>query len=438
MALVILLCGIVFLFVSIIVFKLHGFLALMLTSILVGLLQGMEPLKVVSSIEAGLGGTLGHLGVIIGFGAIFGKLLSESGGAQKIAMTLVGKFGQKNVGWAISITSLLLGITLFWEVGFVLLIPITFTVAVAANVSIVQVGIPMLASIGVTHAFLPPHPGPTAVAGIFGADIGLVIIYGLILAVPIAIIAGPLYAKLFKSVNPTIPEHLVSTKMLPEEELPGFATSVLTALSPIIIIFAGMIAAMLLPEGSTAAIIFAFIGNADIALLLAVFIALYVFGIKKRRRTMKELMSTVTSALVGVGGIMFIIGAGGSFKQVILDSGMADYIGSLMGTWDISPYLLAFLITAIIRLAVGSATVTVITSSAIVLPLLATGVNPELMVLILGSASGFAGPPNDASFWMIKEFFNLSMSQTVKIWCGMCTLTPILGLGGVMILSLFV
>lgn len=438
MDIIILIGAIFFLFFLIMGAKLIPFLALIITSILLGLFQGMPVLDIIASIEKGLGGTLGHLAIIIGFGAILGKLISESGAAQQIAMTLIKKFGKQNAEWAILVTSLVLGITLFWEVGFVILIPIVFTVAVAADLSLVKVGIPMLAALGVTHAFLPPHPGPTAVAGILGANVGLVMLYGLILAVPVAIIAGPLFSKLFKNINPEVPQHMISTKIMAEDELPSFGISVFTGLTPVIIILAGLIGRQMLKEGTLAYNIFAFIGNADIALLVSALIAVYVFGIRKKV-PMKALMKTAQSGLAGVGGIMFIIGAGGAFKQVILDSGMTDAIGNLLQLWDLSPYILAFIITALIRLAVGSATVTIMTSAAIVLPLLSTqGVSPELLTLLLGTASGFGGVPNDPSFWMIKEFFNLDMKQTVKIWCGMSTLIPFLGLTGVLIMSIFV
>ena len=438
MDLVVLICGIAFLFVSIIFFKLNAVLALLLASLLVGLLQGMPLLDIVASIEGGLGGTLGHLGIIIGLGAIFGRLLSDGGGAQRIATTLVDKIGTKYVEWAISFASLVLGITLFWEVSVVLLIPMVFTVAMKANVSIVRVGIPMLASTGVAHAFLPPHPGATLAATTFGADIGTVILYGLIIGVPIAIISGPIYAKLFKKINPEIPQQLVTTEPIPEEELPGFGISLITALSPVIIILLGVIGNGLFEEGSIPYIILANISNADIALLIAVFIAVYVFGLRGKRKTMTEVMDNVQSSLVGIGCIVFIIGAGGSFKQVILDSGMADYVGDLMGGLNMSPYLLAFLVGCVIRCAVGSATVTIVTTAALVMPLMGPGVSPEIMTLVMGAASCVVGPPNDAGFWMIKEFFNLKIGDTVKIWCGMCTLNGILGFAGAMVLSMFV
>ncbi|MDI2588464.1 gluconate:H+ symporter [Psychrobacillus sp. NEAU-3TGS] len=439
MPLVILALGIVLLFVLIIAFKLNAFLSLIISSIFVGLFQGMEPLSVVKSIESGLGGTLGHLAVIIGLGAIFGKIISEGGGANRIARTLLDKFGQKKVDWAICLASFVLGVILFWEVAFMLLIPIVYTVAVEAKVKLLKVGIPFLAATSITHCFLPPHPGPTAISGVLEANLGLVLAYGLILAVPATILFGPLFSRFYKNWNIEIPDHLVSKQEFNMKEVPSFITSILVTLSPVIFILIGVIVEFTSPVDSVVYKVFTFIGNADIALLIAVFIALYVFGLHKKRKSISQLMKIVETALVSMGGIIFIIGGGGAFKQVIIDSGMADYIAHFTSDWNISPYVLGWIIAAIIRLAVGSATVTVLTTAGIMLPILmATGSSPELMVLAIGSASIAWAPPSDVSFWFTKEYFNLTLGQTVKMVCVMFTLLAIYGLLGVMALSTFI
>lgn len=437
MPLIALALGIILLFVLIIVFKLNAFLSLLISAIFVGLFLGMEPLTIVKSIEAGLGGTLGHLAIIIGLGAILGKLISEGGGANRIATTLISVFGEKRVDWAICLASFILGIILFYEVTYILLIPIVYTVANEAKVKLMKVGIPFLAAISITHVFLPPHPGPTAIAAALGANLGVVLGYGFLLAIPATIIFGPLFGRLYKNWDIEIPSHLVSKQEFNMDEVPSFATSVLTALSPVILILMGVIAQFSIPETTTIYKILTFIGNADIALLISLFIAVYVFGLHKKRKTMPQLMKIAEQALISMGGIIFVLGGGGAFKQVILDSGMADYISEFTNGWTISPFVLAWIIAAIIRLAVGSATVTVLTTAGIMLPIVqATGVNPELMVIAIAAASIAWAPPSDVSFWMTKEYFNLTIVQTIKSVCFMYTLVAIYGLLGVLALNM--
>ncbi|MCG7333659.1 gluconate:H+ symporter [Sporosarcina sp. ACRSM] len=437
MPLIALALGIIILFILIIVFKLNAFLSLLISAIFVGLFLGMEPLTIVQSIEAGLGGTLGHLAIIIGLGAILGKLISEGGGANRIATTLISVFGEKRVDWAICLASFILGIILFYEVTYILLIPIVYTVANEAKVKLMKVGIPFLAAISITHVFLPPHPGPTAIAAALGANLGVVLGYGFLLAIPATIIFGPLFGRLYKNWDIEIPSHLVSKQEFNMDEVPSFATSVLTALSPVILILMGVIAQFSIPETTTVYKVLTFIGNADIALLISLFIAVYVFGLHKKRKTMPQLMKIAEQALISMGGIIFVLGGGGAFKQVILDSGMADYISEFTNGWNISPFVLAWIIAAIIRLAVGSATVTVLTTAGIMLPIVqATGVNPELMVIAIAAASIAWAPPSDVSFWMTKEYFNLTIVQTIKSVCFMYTLVAIYGLLGVLALNM--
>lgn len=436
MPLIVLTLGIVLLFLLIIVFKLNAFLSLILSAIFVGVFQGMEPLTIVKSIESGLGGTLGHLAIIIGLGAIFGKIISEGGGAHRIARSLINNFGEKRVGWAICLASFVLGIILFFEVTFILLIPIVYTVAVEARVKLLKVGIPFLAAISITHCFLPLHPGPTAISSVLGANLGVVLAYGLILAIPASVIFGPLFSRLYKNWDVEVPDHLVTKAEFNMDEVPSFATCVLTTLSPVILILIGVIAEYTLPKTSTIYKILTFIGNADISLLISLFIAVYVFGLRKKRKTIPQLMKIAEEALISMGGIIFILGGGGAFKQVIIDSGMADYIAHFTSGWNISPFILAWIIACIIRLAVGSATVTVLTTSAMMSPVVQkTGVSPELMVLAIGTASIAFAPPSDVSFWMTKEYFNLTIGQTIKTVCLMFTLIAIYGLLGVLALS---
>ncbi|WP_035298972.1 gluconate:H+ symporter [Brevibacillus thermoruber] len=437
MPLIALFLGIVLLFLLVIVCKFHAFLSLMLSAIFVGLFLGMEPLAIVKSIESGLGGTLGHLAIIIGLGAIFGKIISEGGGANRIASTLIDIFGEKRVDWAICIASFVLGVILFYEVSYILLIPIVYTIANEAKVKLMKVGMPFLAAISITHVFLPPHPGPTAISAALGANLGVVLGYGFLLAIPATVIFGPLIAKLYRNWEISIPNHLVTKKEFNMEEVPSFATSVITTLLPVILILIGVIAEFSLPKTSVINQTLTFIGNADIALLVSLLVAVYVFGLRKKRKTMVEIMKIAEGALISMGGIIFILGGGGAFKQVILDSGMAKYIADFTSGWDISPFILAWLIALIIRLAVGSATVTVLTTAGIMLPIVQeTGVSPELMVLAIGSASIAWAPPSDVSFWMTKEYFHLTIGQTIKSVCFMYTLVAIYGILGVLALDM--
>jgi Gnt-I system high-affinity gluconate transporter len=439
MPLIALALGIVVLFILIIVFKLNAFLSLIISATFVGFFQGMEPLSIVTSIETGLGGTLGHLAIIIGLGAIFGKIISEGGGAHRIASTLIKVFGEKRVDWAICLASFLLGIILYYEVSYILLIPIVYTVAVEAKVKLMKVGMPFLAAISIAHVFLPPHPGPTAIAAALGANLGLVLLYGFILAIPAAIIFGPLFSRLYKNWDIEIPNHLVTKHEFNMDEVPSFATSLLTAVSPVILILIGVITQFSLPKTSVVYKTLTFIGNADMALVISLLLAIYVFGLHRKRKTMPQLMKIVENALISMGGIIFILGGGGAFKQVILDSGMAKYMAHFTSGWNISPFILAWIIAVIIRIAVGSATVTVLTTAGIMLPILkASGVSPELMVLAIGSASIAWAPPSDVSFWMTKEYFNLTVGQTVKSVCFMYTLVAIYGLLGVLLLNMIV
>ena len=435
MPLVVLACGIVLLFCLVIVVKLNGFLALLLTALFVGLLQGMDFLAIVASVEAGLGGTLGHLGLIIALGAILGKLLSDGGGAQRIATTFINTCGEKRVEWAMCMASFVLGAILFWEVSFVLLLPIVYTVAMEARVRLLRVAIPFVMSITIAHCFLPPHPGPVAIAGIFNANLGLVLLYGLIISIPAAVIFGPGIVKLY-NWDVEIPHHLATKTNFSEDEMPGFGISLITALSPVVLILVGVVAQFTMPGDLFATRVLRFIGHADIAMLIAVLMAMYVFGTRGQKRTMGQQMKSVEAGLMSMGAILFVIGGGGAFKQVILDSGIDKYIAQVTSMWAISPLILGWLVTVCIRFCVGSATVTVLTASAIVLPIQqATGASPELMVLAIATASVFGGPPNDAAFWMVKEYFNLSIVQTVKFWSVQASLLALYGLLGVMLLN---
>lgn len=438
MPLVILGIGIVILFALIIGLKLNSFLSLIIVSLLVGLAQGLPLMGVFNTIEAGVGGTLGHLALVISFGAMLGKLMADSGGAQRIATTLIDKFGRANVKWAVCLTGFVVGIALFYEVGFVLLIPLVFTVAVSAKIPLLEVGLPMAAALSVTHGFLPPHPGPTAIAVIYNADIGLTLIYGIIIAIPVVILAGPLLYNTMKNLNPEVPKGLYNPTIFKDEEMPSFTTSVLTALVPVFLMAFASIAKMSFAPDAGINVVMGFLGHPDMALLIAVFIAIFTFGLN-RGKSMTEVMKTIEQSVLAVAMILLVVGGGGAFKQILVDSGVGKYIAELMAGSQLSPLVLAWLIASVIRLAVGSATVAALTTGGIVAPLIPlTGVSPELMVLVTGAGSLNFGPPNDPGFWMFKEFFGLTVKETVRSWCVMEVIIGFGGLAMVLLLATFI
>ena len=439
MPLIILALGIILLFFLIVKVKMNSFLSLILVCILLAFGEGVPVDKIFPTIQKGLGATLGGLTIVVGFGAILGKLMADSGGAQRIATTLINMFGRKNVKWAVCLTGFIVGIALFYEIGFVLLIPLVFTIAVSADIPLLEVGIPMAAALSVTHGFLPPHPGPTAISVIFNADIGKTLIYGIIIAIPTVIIAGPLLYNMVKDIKTSIPEGLHNDKVFTDEEMPSFTSSILTALTPVFLMAISAIGKMMqLPKNAPITHILNFIGDPSVALTISIVVAFYTFGFA-RGKTMKEIMETSEKAILTVAMILFIVGAGGALKQVLIDSGVGTYIGSLVMGANLSPLTLAWIIASVIRIAVGSATVAALTAGGIVAPLIPlTGVSPELMVLAVGAGSVIFSPPNDPGFWLFKEFFGLTVKQTVRTWCAVETAIAVCGLIGVELLSLFV
>lgn len=311
MPLVILAIGILVLFFLIVKVKLNSFLALLLVAGAVGLAEGMPIDKLIPTIEKGLGGTLGGLAIVVSFGAMLGKLMAESGGAQRIATTLINVFGRENVKWAVCLTGFIVGIALFYEIGFVLLIPLVFTIAAEAKIPLLEVGIPMAAALSVTHGFLPPHPGPTAISIIYNADIGTTLVYGAIIAIPTAIVAGPLYCTLTRDINPEIPKGMYNPKIFKDDEMPGFGISVFTALVPVILMAASAIAKLTMGADVPARHVLTFFGQPDIALTISVAIAIYTFGLG-RGKSMEEVMKTVQDAVLTIAMILLIVGGGGA------------------------------------------------------------------------------------------------------------------------------
>lgn len=435
MPLVIVAIGVLLLLLLMIRFRLNGFIALILVALAVGVMQGMPVNKVIDSIKAGVGGTLGGLALIMGFGAMLGKLLADCGGAQRIATTLIAKFGEKHIQWAVVLTGFTVGFALFYEVGFVLMLPLVLTIAAAARVPLLFVGVPMAAALSVTHGFLPPHPGPTAIATLFHADMGKTLLFGTLLAIPTVILAGPVFARFLKKIDKPIPEGLYNPKTFTEAEMPSFGVSVWTALVPVVLMAFRAVAEMVLPKGHGLLAYAEFFGDPIMATLIAVLIALFTFGLN-RGRTMDEVMETLTDSIKIIAMMLLIIGGGGAFKQVLVDSGVDKYIAALMEGSNVSPILMAWSIAAALRIALGSATVAAITAGGIVAPIIATtGVSPELMVIAVGSGSVIFSHVNDPGFWLFKEYFNLSIGETMRSWSVLETIIAVCGLVGCLALQ---
>ena len=438
MPLLIVVLGLFLLFLLIAKFKLNAFIAFIIVSLAVGIAEGMELQGVIQSIQNGIGNTLGFLVIILGLGAMLGKLVADSGAAQQITTKLVSKFGIGNIQWALVLTGFIVGIPMFYSVGFVILIPLIFTIAASTGLPLLYVGLPMIASLSVTHGFLPPHPAPTAIATMFNADVGKTLLYGTIIAVPAIILAGPLFSRTIKNITATPLKEFVNPTILKEEEMPKINISILTALLPVILIMLATAADLLLPKDAAILPLVKFIGNPVIAMLIAVLVAIYTLGLA-RGKDMTQIMGSVASSISGITMVLLIIAGAGALKEVLVDSGVSDYIANMLKDSSFSPLLLAWLVATVIRVCVGSATVAGLTTAGIVLPLVsATGVSAELMVLAIGSGSLMLSHVNDGGFWLFKEYFNLSIKDTLRTWTVMETTVGVVGLIGVLILSIFV
>ena len=441
--------GVLFLIILISRFKLNTFVSLLVVSFGVSIGLGIPLVKIVSSIETGMGGTLGHIALIFGLGAMLGKLVADSGAAQRIAMTLINKFGEKRIQWAVVVASFIIGIAMFFEVGLVLLIPIIFSISRELKVSPLHLGIPMLAALLATHAFLPPHPGPTAIAGAYGADIGTVLLYGIIVAIPAVILAGPVYTKIARKIVPNAFNKSGNIKSLGEqkifkiEETPSFGISLLTAMFPVILMMLSTIISIIqktagISDNSFFTVI-SFIGNPDTAMLISLIVAFYTMGIA-RKIPIKQVGASCSNAASSIGMMLLIIGGGGAFKQVLIDGGVGKYIAQLFQGSSMSPILLAWIVAAILRVSLGSATVAALSTAGLVLPMLAQSgnVNLALITLATGAGSAICSHVNDAGFWMVKEYFGLTMKETFSTWTILSTIVSVTGLIGILLLSLVV
>jgi Gnt-I system high-affinity gluconate transporter len=418
--------------------KINPFLSFLIISILGGLLLGIESKNIVSSIQTGMGDMLKGLVVVIVCGAMLGKLVAESGAAQRISSGLMSLFGERYLLWALMITGFIIGIPLFYNVGFVLVVPLIFSVAYRYKFPLIYVGIPMLASLSVTHGFLPPHPSPTALVNEFNADMGTTLFYGILIAIPTVILAGPLFAKTLRNLKSPIPDTF-KPSAIAEEKLPSLTNSILSSLLPVILLSTATIA-LIFSEGlsDTKKDVIKFLSDADIVLLLSLAVATYSLGIRSGL-SMKKIMDIYGDAVKDIAMLLLIMSGAGALKQILIVSGVTTDIADLIRTTDVHPLIVGWTIASVIRVCVGSATVAGLTAAGIFSPIIAQmDVDPNLMVLSIGAGSLMFSHVNDTGFWLFKEYFNLGIKDTIRSWSVMESIVAVAGLIGVMILNALV
>ncbi|MFG3283560.1 gluconate:H+ symporter [Streptomyces sp. NPDC048111] len=426
-------------------FKLHAFLALTIGSLALGAFAGAPLDKVITSFSAGLGSTVAGVGVLIALGAILGKLLADSGGADQIVDTILaraGKSGGRAMPWAMVAIASIIGLPLFFEVGIVLLIPVVLLVAKRGNYSLMRIGIPALAGLSVMHGLIPPHPGPLVAIDAIGANLGVTLALGVVVAIPTVIIAGPVFSKYAaRWVDVPAPDTMVPTR--PSEDLtkrPGFGATIVTVLLLVVLMLAKALVDIVVDDPKNhLQRVTDVIGSPLIALLAAVLVGIFTLG-RAAGFTRERISVTVEKSLAPIAGVLLIVGAGGGFKQTLIDVGVGQMVLDLSKNWAIPSLLLAWLIAVAIRLATGSATVATISAAGLVAPLAAdmSTAHAALLVLAVGAGSLFFSHVNDAGFWLVKEYFGLSVGQTVKTWSVMETIISVVSLGFVLLLSLVV
>jgi len=428
------LCAVLALILLIARFKVHPFVALVLVSLALGAAAGMNPGTLVKAFQDGVGATLGTIAVVVGLGTMLGKMMAESGGAARIATTLIDRFGERRVHWALMFVGFIVGIPVFFQVGFVLLIPLVFTIARRTGTSLVKVGIPLVAGLSVVHGMVPPHPAAMLAVTAYHADLGRTIFYALIVGLPTAALAGPIFAVwvapriALPAHNPMAEQLEGSGATIESAALPSFGVSLFTVLVPVILIVGASAADVTLAQGSVARTTLDFVGNPIVALLLALLVSFGSLGIA-RGMSGARILTYVNDCLAPTAAILLIIGAGGGFNGVLVKSGVGDAIANVAIRAQVSPLLLAWVVATLVRVATGSATVAMTTASGIVAPIaVAMHASPELLVLATGAGSLMLSHVNDAGFWLIKEYFNMTVPQTLATWTALETIIGVAGL----------
>lgn len=431
--LIVLFCiGLLILFIS--HFKINAFLAFLIISILAGLLLGMDITRITGSVQKGLGDMLASLVIVVVCGAMLGKLAADSGAAQQIASGLMKRFGERYIQWALMITGFIIGIPLFYNVGFVLVVPLIFSVAYKYKLPVVYLGLPMLAALSVTHGFLPPHPSPTALVGQFHADMGTTLLYGIAIGFPTVVLAGLVFSKTLKDIK-TPENKTFGAASVPPDQMPSLSISLFSSLLPILLLVITTFLGYLITKQGPLKSIITFLSDPAIVMIICLVVVTYTLGLRQKMN-MKKIMDIYGDAVKDIGMILLIMGGAGALKQILIDSGISLEIAGLLRGLTIEPLILGWLMASVIRVCVGSATVAGLTTAGIIAPLMAgwPGTDPNLMALAVGAGSLMFSHVNDAGFWLFKEYFNLSISQTIRSWSMMETIVAICGLIGVMII----
>ena len=419
-------------------FRLHPFVVLISVSLAMGVAAGMPLNAVVKAFQDGVGTSLGFIAIVVGLGTMLGKMMAESGGAARIATTMIGLFGEKRVHWAIMFVAFIVGIPVFFQVGFVLLIPLVFTVARQTGTSLIKIGLPLVAGLSVVHGMVPPHPAAMLAVTAFNADVGRTIVYALLVGLPTAALAGPVFAT-WIAPRIQLPAHnplAVQFESVDTRETPGFGITIFTVLLPVLLMFGASAAEVTLDVASPLRHALAFIGNPIVSLLIALVFSFWSLG-SRRKFSRDEILKFCNDCLAPTATILLVIGAGGGFNKVLLESGVGRAIAAAAIGTNTSPLVLAWVVAALIRVATGSATVAMTTAAGIVAPiaLLRPGTPPELLVLATGAGSLVLSHVNDAGFWLIKEFFNMTVPQTLRTWTVAETIVGVAGLGFTLLLS---
>lgn len=438
--------GIAFLLVLVIVFRLQAFVALLLASLLVAVLGGVPPAEIADTIQEGMGSTLGYIAVVIGLGAMFGEMLQVSGGAEQISRTLLRTFGEERAPWALGLTGLIVAIPVFFDVALILFIPLIYSLAHRSGRSLLFYAIPLVAGIAVAHSFIPPTPGPVAVASLLGADLGWVIVFGFAAGVPATLVGGIFFGRYIgRRIHLEVPEHAAEATSEAGEDaaeaLPGFGLALGLVGIPLLLILVGTASGVLLPEESALRGWLSFIGHPFTALVLAALLAFYLLGLR-RGYSAKEVQQVATASLEPVGLIILVTGAGGVFGNVLVETGVGEALAEIMAASNLPGVLLAFMIATVVRVAQGSATVSMVTAAGIMAPVIEAGSYsaPMIGALTIAIASGATvlSHVNDSGFWLVSRFLGMDEKTTLQSWTVMETIVGLVGLGVVLLISFFI
>ncbi|MGF7206843.1 Gnt-I system low-affinity gluconate transporter [Skermanella aerolata] len=422
--------------------RLHAFVTLLLVSLLVGVAAGMPLEGVIKSVEKGMGGTLGFVAVVVGLGAMFGQLLEVSGGAERLARTMVRKFGDDKVQWALGLTGFIVSIPVFLDVAIVILVPILYRLARDSGKPLLYYGIPLVAGGAVTHAFIPPTPGPIAVADLLGADLGWVILYGVICGLPAMVLAGPVWGSyISRRITKGVPDYVELGDIDESRELPSFGEVLAIIMTPLLLILVSTTSGIMLDEGNPLRSFLVFIGHPYAALLIATLLAMFLLG-SRRGYDREEVQNIVNKALEPAGIIILVTGAGGVFKQVLIDSGVGQVLGDMMSASGLPYLVLAFVISALIRVAQGSATVAMVTAAGLIGPILeqnnVEGSQLALATIAIAAGGTILSHVNDSGFWLVNRFFGLTEKETLQSWTVATTIVSLVGFVMVLLLGAMV